>query len=313
MLFNSLVNAGVRASLRNAGARQESALTSVGRAGFGTANIKQIKTRMKAVTNIAKITKAMKMVAASKMRGDLQRLERGKHFGVGTVQAIMANENYLQKRQLNFPVKKTLVVPITTDRGLCGGINSSIVREVKQLILPNRDAFKVFVLGEKGTSALMRPVPDLLVHSASDLVRPINFPTAASIAHLISTNAEDCDRIVIYYNEFKSAIATIIRKVELLPRKHFITQFKYVVRHEMAEPEKDWAQNYYYELYVAGQLYHAILQNAASEQSARMNAMENASKNATDMLEVLRINYNKVRQAKITVELCEIISGAAAV
>lgn len=281
--------------------------------GFATANIKQLKIRMKAVQSIAKITKAMKMVAASKMKGDLARLERGKRFGVGSVQTLFANESYLQKKNLSFTAKKTLVVPFTTDRGLCGGINSTVVREVKNLVGPNRAAHKIFVLGEKGTLALMRPFPELLYQTASEFVQPMNFPTAAAVAHTITLAAEDCDNIVLVYNEFKSAIASIIQKVELMNRKTFVNNFKYVVRHDTSEPEKDWAKHYFFELYVASQIYHGLLQNAAAEQSARMNAMENASKNAGEMLEGLRLNYNKVRQAKITQELCEIISGASAV
>jgi len=125
--------------------------------------------------------------------------------------------------------------------------------------------------------------------------------------------SEDCENVVIYYNEFKSAIASLIRKLELLPRKQFLAQFKYVTKHDTSEPEKDFAKHYFFELYTAGQLYHAMLHNAASEQSARMNAMENASKNAKEILEKLKLKYNQVRQGKITQELCEIISGASAV
>lgn len=288
-------------------------LTFGGKCGFATANIKQLKIRMKAVQSIAKITKAMKMVAASKMRGDLARLEKGKNFGVGAVQNMLANESYLQKKSLNFNVKKSLLVPFTSDRGLCGGNNSSIVRECKQTVNPNRSGYKLFVIGEKGSLGLLRPFPELVHATASEFSVPITFPSAAALAHQLVTAAEDCDNIILVYNEFKSVISSIIRKVELLNKKNFLQQFKYVVRHETTEPETDWANHYFYDLYVSSQVYHAFLQNIASEQSARMNAMENASKNANEMLDRLRLNYNKARQAKITVELCEIISGAAAV
>jgi len=96
-------------------------------------------------------------------------------------------------------------------------------------------------------------------------------------------------------------------------RKNFVGIFKHVVRHDTEEPDKDFSKHYYYDLYISGQFYHAMLQNAAAEQSARMNAMENASKNAKEMLQKLSLNYNKARQAKITMELCEIISGANAI
>lgn len=288
-------------------------LYNVSKANFAV-NEKVVKLRMKSVGSIQKITKAMKMVAASKMRMDLVRLEAGKNFGLSTVQSIFANEGYLQKKNLSFSIKKTLAVPITSDRGLCGGVNSSIVREVKTMVGNDRARYKIFVIGEKGTSALVRPLPDCLHTSVSECVYPMNFTVAASLAHQITALAEEeqCDNIVIVYNEFVSIIASAIRKIEILSRKHFLQQFKYVVRHDTEEPDKDFSKFYYYELYVASQLYHALLQNAASEQTARMNAMENASKNAKEMLEKLSLTYNKARQARITTELVEIISGAVA-
>jgi len=255
------------------------------------------------------------MVAASKMKADLQRLDAGKDFGIRTVQNIFANESYLQKKKVDQgPAKRTLVVPLTSDRGLCGGVNSGIVREVKAMVKENRNGYRLFVVGEKGTSALIRPFPDILHTTVSECHYPINFTVTSSLAHLIQQAAEEeqCDNIMIVYNEFKSAISSVIRKLELMPRKQFGASFKHVVRHDTEEPDKDFSKHYYYELYFAGQFYHSCLQNAASEQSARMNAMENASKNAKEILEKLSLNYNKARQAKITMELCEIISGANA-
>ena len=103
------------------------------------------------------------------------------------------------------------------------------------------------------------------------------------------------------------------RKLELISKKEFLDSFKYVVKHDAEEPSMNFAAHYFYEFYLASSFYNAILNNVASEQSARMNAMENASKNAGELLDALTLEYNKARQAKITMELCEIISGAAAV
>jgi len=288
-------------------------LYNVSKANFGV-NEKVIKMRMKSVGSIQKITKAMKMVAASKMRLDLMRLDAGKEFGIRTVQTVLANESYLQKKNLTFNVKKTLLVPITTDRGLCGGTNSSIVRDVKLIVPTNRGAYKIFVIGEKGTTALIRPFPELIHTSVSECIYPMNFTVASALAHLITQTVEEqqCDNILVIYNEFKSIIQSVVKRLEIVNKKNFLQQFKYVVRHETEEPDKDFSKFYYYELYVAGQFYHALLQNAASEQTARMNAMENASKNAKEMLEKLSLTYNKARQARITMELVEIISGANA-
>jgi len=288
-------------------------LYNVQKASFAV-NEKVIKIRMKSVSSIQKITKAMKMVAASKMRMDLMRLEAGRNFGLTTTQNIFANESYLQKKQLSFPIKKSLLVPITSDRGLCGGVNSSIVREVKGIVAPNRAGNRIFVIGEKGTTALVRPFPDCLSTSVSECVYPMNFTVASSLAHQIGMVAEEehCDNLVFIFNEFKSIISSVVKRTEILNRKNFIQQFKYVVRHDTEEPDRDFSKHYYYDLYVATQLYHCLLQNAASEQTARMNAMENASKNAKEMLDKLSLTYNKARQARITMELVEIISGANA-
>lgn len=280
---------------------------------FFAVNEKTLKMRMKTVNSIKKITKAMKMIAATKMRSDVSRLEKGRNFGVNTVQEMFNNEPYLQKKKQMPAIKKTLLVPLTSDRGLCGGINSGIIREVKSMVREDRQAYKIVVIGEKGTAALARPMPDLLYQSINELQTPLNFPVVASVSQAIMRAAEDCDNIQVIYNHFKTVMNSSLSKIDIMPRKVFMNVFKYVVRHDTTEPEKDWAKVYFYEFYVAAKLYHALLNNLASEQSARMNAMESASKNAGEMLNKLTLSYNKARQARITMELVEIISGASAV
>lgn len=275
-------------------------------------NEKVVKLRMKAIGNIQKITKAMKMIAATKMKIEVSRLEKGKNFGLNTIQNMFNNEPYLQKKKQLPTIKKTLIVPITSDRGLCGGINSGIIREIKTMVLPNRSAYKVLVIGEKGTAALMRPMPELLYQSINEIQTPINFPIVASISQALMRGSEDCDNIQVVYNSFKTVMSSVVTVMDIMPRKVFMQTFKYVMRHDTTEPEKDWAKIYFYEFYVAAKLYHALLNNMASEQSARMAAMENASKNAGEMVGKLTLYYNKARQARITMELVEIISGAAA-
>jgi len=129
----------------------------------------------------------------------------------------------------------------------------------------------------------------------------------------VLTQAKDCEKIVVLYNEFKNVISQVLKKMELMNKTEFLNTFKYVVRHDPEDAEIGPTSEFFYEFYVATRLYHALLNNIASEQSSRMNAMENASKNAGEILETLTLDYNKARQAKITMELCEIISGAAAV
>ena len=281
---------------------------------FG-ANMKALKLRMKAVENIKKITKAMKMVAASKMRLDIQRMQKGQHFGVNAVQTMLANETYLQKKKTAAPVaKKSLLVPLTSDRGLCGGVNSTVLREIKALLKKNRDAYRILAIGEKGISALLRPFPDILIKSFSNFKSPLNFNVASAMAYqmILTAKEQNCDNIIICYNQFVNVITSKNKKIEIMGMDQFFADFKHVTKHEVAEPEKDYSKFYFYELYVSSQLFHALLHSLASEQSARMNAMENASKNASEFLDKLNLNYNKARQAKITAELCELISGASA-
>jgi F-type H+-transporting ATPase subunit gamma len=124
-------------------------------------------------------------------------------------------------------------------------------------------------------------------------------------------NAKDCDRTLLIYNEYKNVISQIQRKVEVMNRNEFVQTFKYVTKHDPDEMVQ--FTDLFYDFYISSVFYNAFLNNIASEQSSRMNAMENASKNAGEILETLTLDYNKARQAKITMELCEIISGAAAV
>jgi F-type H+-transporting ATPase subunit gamma len=117
---------------------------------------------------------------------------------------------------------------------------------------------------------------------------------------------------MIFYNEFKNSISFKIQSLELMPKKRFFKNFSRLSVYDVAEPDLDVSKHYYYDFYVATAFYYALLQNAACEQSARMNAMENASKNAGEILDKLTLQYNKARQARITMELVEIISGASA-
>lgn len=293
---------------------QSTQLVHEARRGFAV-NEKQIKLRMKSVKSIEKITKAMKMVAASKMRGELTRLEAGKKFGFNSVDMMIKSDAYLQRKA---PIQdmhdaSEYIMPLTSDRGLCGGINSNIVREIKGYMKDkNRSRIKIMPIGEKGSSAMIRPFPDMLKMSISDIGSPCNYPTVMAIADQVQRDSEGYDKIVIYYNEFKSAISQVIRRMELMPRKRFLDVMKFSRLYDQKLPDKNTSNVAIYDLYVTSNLWIAFLNNAASEQSARMNAMENASKNAREIVEKLNLQYNKARQARITMELVEIISGASA-
>ena len=281
---------------------------------FAAANEKVLKARIKSVTSIGKITKAMKMVAAAKMRTEIARLQAGGNFGYKLASNWFKGDETARKYlpELNADCK-TLLVPFTSDRGLCGGVNSGIIREIKAIATKKRDKYSIFAIGEKGTLALMRPFPDILYKSITNVATPVSFTTAAAIAMAIEKAAKekDCDRIELVFNEFKNIVTSKIRRNEIMARVGFrLGHYKSV--HEVEEPDYPLATEIYYELYLASSVYHAMLNNASSEQSARMTAMEGASKNCGEMIGKLKIEYNKVRQSKITMELCEIISGAEA-
>jgi F-type H+-transporting ATPase subunit gamma len=251
------------------------------------------------------------------MKAELARLESGRDFAFASIDKIFKSDLILQRKTQGLTIGggKTVIVPITSDRGLCGGINSGIVREIKYKIThsPNRANFSILTIGEKGTSALLRPFPDLLKVAISEVATPLNYPTVGSIAQQITQVAQGADKIIIYYTEFKSAIRTFIRQLELHPREKFLETMKHMKLYRQSRPDKNSSNPALYDLYLSSNLYNAYLNNLAAEQSARMTAMENASKNAKEIVQKLLLEYNKARQARITMELVEIISGAAAV
>jgi F-type H+-transporting ATPase subunit gamma len=269
---------------------------------------------MKSVGSIKKITKAMKMVSASKMKGDLRRLDAGRHFGCDAVDMIFKSDQFLQRKMPGDIADPSMVlVPITSDKGLCGGVNSSIVKNVKIAVQgKNRSKIQIFSIGDKGSVGMMRPFPDMLKFSISQIGTPYNYPVVMAMAVHITNLSQDADKVVIIYNEFKSAISYVQKQMELMPKKRFLETMAYAKLYNQTLPDKNTSNIALYDLYLTSNLWVSFLNNAASEQSARMQAMENASKNAGEILDKLTLQYNKARQARITMELVEIISGASA-
>lgn len=289
-------------------------LLPMSKRNFG-ASEKQLKLRMKSVRSIGKITKAMKMVAASKMRGNLLRLEAGRYFGNQAVDMMFKCDTYMQKRAPDAPSNpRTLLVPLTSDKGLCGGTNSGIIRAVRDFVRSSSDRSRLslFAIGDKGQAGLNRNMPDLMKVAISDTSKPINYPTVMAVSEHVMNYAEGTDKIVVFYNEFVSAIKSDLKQMELMPRQRFLDTIKFGRLYEQDIPDKNTSNPALYELYVTSNLWVAFLNNAAAEESARINAMENASKNAGEILEKLSLQYNRARQARITIELVEIISGASA-
>jgi len=285
------------------------AATVAARRGMGTE--KQLKIRITGTKNIAKITKSMKMVSASKLRGDQQRLQAANAFSSWASKITGADRPLEDLPATDFP-KKNLVVVLTTDKGLCGGVNSILTRMVRQLatkITADGKELEFIVVGEKGRGQLRRIFKEKIRTALTDRISPYNFQLAAAIAREVLTGAE-YDAVHIAYNKFKSAIVYIPSIKSIKPLLDHTDPFLY--NYEV-EPELDpETLGNFYEYTLATQIYHSLMDNATSEQSSRMNAMENASQNASDMIGKLTLQYNRARQARITTELIEIISGAAA-
>jgi len=252
----------------------------------------------------------MKMVSAAKLRGDQMRLATAVPFA-GWATSVTGEEKELEMLDVEDLPKKNLFVVLTTDKGLCGGVNSILTRILKyklNTLQTEGKEFDLIVIGDKGRSQLRRSHGDRILVSAADRLTPYNFELASTLAQ--DALEREYDQIHLVYNKFVSAIAytTSVKSISPLldPAAEYLYEFE-------VEPEKDpeTLQNFY-EYTLGTQLYHSMMENATSEQSSRMNAMENASKNAGEMIDALNLQYNRARQARITTELIEIISGASA-
>ena len=197
------------------------------------AGAKEIRTKIKSIGSTRKITKAMEMVAASKMRRAQDRMQAARPYAdkMRNVVSHLAfahseyHHPYMTERE---EVKAVGYIICSSDRGLCGGINSNIVREIKQYVAQgNRANIKIFAIGEKGPGALVRPFPDLLNEAVSELALPMNYATVMAVPSKIHLFSQNDDRIIIFYNEFQSMITYVIRKMELMPRKRFLETIKY--------------------------------------------------------------------------------------
>jgi F-type H+-transporting ATPase subunit gamma len=271
----------------------------------------QLKARITGTTNISKITKSMKMVSAAKLRGDQQRLSAAKPFAAWTSQVTGAQQPLEEYEPTDWP-QKNLVVIMSSDKGLCGGVNTILARMTRGLLAQTDAAGKevsLFICGDKGRASLNRMYGHRFVGTATERVMPYSFDLASAIA-TDTINTGEYDAVHVLYNEFKSAIAYIPSIRTMVPKTDATDEF--FAPFEI-EPENDPETLLnFHEYTTATAMYYSMMENAASEQSSRMSAMENASKNAGEMIHKLTLQYNRARQARITTELIEIISGASA-
>jgi len=262
--------------------------------------------RLKAVTSIQKITKSMKMVSAAKYAKAERELRIARPYGAAALE-------FYQKAEITQDEKKPnhLIIALTSDRGLCGSVHSNIIRAIKAAI-PNKPAgtdIKMIAIGDKARNILARFFKDkLLMHFVDIGKRPPVFDDGSIVALEILKCPYEFDFGELYFNVFKSVVAyrTTIQPI-FTPQA--VSQGNKLSLYDSVDEE---VLRSYREFSLASVIYFAMKESACSEQSQRMTAMDSATKNAGEMIDKLRLKYNRQRQAVITNELVEIISGAAA-
>jgi F-type H+-transporting ATPase subunit gamma len=289
-------------------------------------SLKDLKVRINSVKSTQKITSAMKMVAAAKLRRAQEAAEAARPYAermermLGSLAASMAGREGAPALLAGNGKEQThLIVVMTSDRGLCGGFNSSIVRAARRKVRELRSEgklAKLFCVGRKGRDQLRRDLGDIIVGHVEDIAKPkLVFAAADKIGvKLVEMfEAGEFDVAWLVYNKFKSAMTQIVTFQQLIPfavpeGKPGAADVSYEY-----EPDENEILEALLPRNLGVQIFRALLENSASEEGARMTAMDNATRNAGDMINKLTIFYNRSRQAYITKELIEIISGAEAV
>jgi F-type H+-transporting ATPase subunit gamma len=262
---------------------------------------------LKSVKNIQKITKSMKMVSAAKYAQAEKSLRLVRPYG----SAVTSFKDKAEVKPEAENVKKHLIIALTSDRGLCGAIHTSIVKAVKVMLNEKKEGLdtKIVCVGDKSKSMLQRAYAGSILFSVNDVGKKnITFLDASSIANEILASNYEFDSGEILYNRFKSAIAYTTTK-EPFYSTSIVSSAKNFGLYDSLDSE---TLKCFQEFQLASLVYYGLKENITSEQSARMSAMDNASKNAGEMIGKLTLYYNRTRQAVITRELIEIISGAAA-
>jgi F-type H+-transporting ATPase subunit gamma len=286
-------------------------------------SLDDLKKRIVSVKSTQKITKAMKMVAAAKLKKAQENAEQGRPYSEKMKNIILNLTNSISD-PLNAPEllvgtgndKTYLCIVMTADKGLCGGFNSNICKLAKQhfeKILKEKKFLKIITVGSKGLDQLKRVYGKYIVKKISFKdKKKVTFNEAEQIGKIILElfNKKEFDKCILFYNNFKNVITQIPQAQQIIPAENTGKPEKEFVDSYEFEPEEDEILEDLLPKNISTQIYKAFLENAASEQGSRMAAMDNATRNAGDLVDKLTINYNRRRQASITKELIEIISGA---
>ena len=286
-------------------------------------NLSDLKNRIASVKSTRKITKAMQMVASAKLRRAQDAAQAGRPYAeqfnavmTGLASSVSESESGPKLLIGTGSDSIQLLIVMTAERGLCGGFNSNIVKlaraEAKKLLSEGKKV-KIITVGKKGRESLKREFGDFLVdHIDLSDVKRVVYSNAQAICENILRrfNSNEFDIAKIYFSEFASIINQVPTELQIIPAK-FDSTFDESTVYDY-EPSEEGILADLLPRAVATQIFTALLENAASEQGARMSAMDNATRNAGEMIDKLTIQYNRSRQAKITNELIEIISGAEA-
>jgi len=293
------------------------------------ATLKDLKIRINSVKSTRKITSAMKMVAAAKLRRAQEQAEASRPYAARMNRMIASLAGAATQAGGPKLLSGTgrdeihLLVVFTADRGLCGGFNSTVIRAARQRVRALRGegkTVKLFCVGRRGKDALKREFGDIIVGSVQDVTRKgVAFASADELAAQILKMFEDeeFDICSLLFNRFQSAMTQIITNQQVIPASVPEVEEDSSASESGAlyeyEPDEEAILAALLPRNVATQIFTALLESNASEHGARMTAMDNATRNAGDMIDKLTLNYNRARQANITKELIEIISGAEAV
>ena len=287
-------------------------------------SLDDLKKRISSVKSTQKITKAMKMVAAAKLRRAQESAEKGRPFSDRMNNIILNLSSSISDKE---SASKFLIgtgkddvhlcVVITADRGLCGGFNTNICRKAKtyfEKILKEGKTCKIFTVGSKGHDQLKRVYGSYIIEKMNFKgFKKITYKEAEEIGSKIIRlfNESQFDVCKIFYNKFKNVITQIPQAQQIIPIESKKNEEKKILDNFYEfEPDENEILDNLLPRNISMQIFKAILENAASEQGSRMTAMDNATRNAGDLVDKLTITYNRNRQAAITKELIEIISGA---
>jgi len=287
-------------------------------------SLDDLKKRIYSIKSTQKITKAMKMVAAAKLRRAQENAERGRPFSekmnniILNLSSSISDKDSASKFLIGTGKDNVhLCVVITADRGLCGGFNTNICKKAKnyfEKIIKEGKTLKIFTVGSKGHDQLKRVYGNYIVDKVNFKgYKRITYKEAEEVGKKIINlfNEGKFDVCKIFYNKFKNVITQIPQQQQIIPiQKLENKEEKKIENSYEFEPEEHEILENLLPRNISTQIFKAFLENAASEQGSRMTAMDNATRNAGDLVDKLTITYNRSRQAAITKELIEIISGA---